>query len=152
MYLFGVISQLSNDWDSDPDVRESCRAPKPARGAALFPLGCWVSVYINTKHHILNFLTRSANIGESHTDISSSYQRGLLGFDFSEQDFTLFCHHHRTLIYCALTGVGLVSVEITCQRRDTTGLGWTLVPQCWVSLTPLHDAIIYCFIKCCMFL
>lgn len=121
----------------------------------MFPLGCWVSVYVYMKHHILTFLTRSASIGESYADSSSSYQRGLLGFDFSEQDFTLFYHHHhhhQTLIYCALTGVGLVSVEITCQRKDTTGLGWTLVLQCWVSLTPLHDASIYCFIKCCIFL
>lgn len=65
MYLFRVIPQLSNDRDSDPDVRESCRALKPARGAALFPVGCWVSVYVYRKHHILNFLTCSANIGVS---------------------------------------------------------------------------------------
>lgn len=29
------------------------------------------------------------------------------------------------LFYCALSGVDLVSVEITCQRRDITGSGWT---------------------------
>lgn len=38
-----IASQLSNDWDPDPDVRESRGAFKPARGAAMFSAGCWVS-------------------------------------------------------------------------------------------------------------
>lgn len=56
MSVCRVISQLSNDWDPDPDVRESCRAVKPARGATMLPVRCRVSVVL-MYWHILNLLS-----------------------------------------------------------------------------------------------
>ena len=38
-----------------------------------------------------------------------------------------------------LSGVALVSVETTSQRRDTSGLESTSAPQCWVSLRIIQE-------------
>lgn len=112
MYLSHAISQLSNDWDSDPDVRESCWALKPARGAALLPVGCWVCVHV-TAHSELD-----------HTSICHQYYIWF-GCEFSEQDSVWFYHHHRrTWKYVIVLQQVWVWSQWRLPVRRGTLLGW----------------------------
>lgn len=86
----------------------------------MLPVRRWVSVFLNVTTHSEPTLT---NIGSStlikYDGLILNCINRIL-YCFIIQVISVY-----TLFYCAPSGVGLVSVETTCQRRDITGSGWT---------------------------
>lgn len=93
----------------------------------MLPVGRRVSVFSNVTTHSQPPLTNISS--------SSLIEQG--GLILNCLDRILYCFIIKVIsvyppFYCAPPGVGLASVETTCQRRDITGSAWTSAPQCWV--------------------